>query len=118
MLNPTTPPDVDARIEQLLTAAVALLNEARQLRGYQPFDAEQFARQLVRSEDIDDSMTGHLERRVAALEEALISDTARTALAAGIRQSVAGFGWAGPDFWSQRLEATAADWLTRDRAAA
>ncbi len=109
---------VDARIDQLVTLGLDLLAEARRLRGHSPFDAEAFARKMALAEDLDASLQDQLEHRVAALEEAPISDVARTRLADSIRASVAGFEWAGDDFQSQRVEAVTVDWLNSRQAAA
>jgi hypothetical protein len=44
------------------------------------------------------------ERRLAALEEAVVSRRARRRLRREIRRRVKRFAWAGPDFWSRRIE--------------
>lgn len=65
-------------------------------------------------EIVTDSLNEALERRVAALEHAVCSASARRRLRYQIRSSNRLFAWAGPDFWTRRLEATTSQWLNED----
>jgi len=60
----------------------------------------------------DDSLHEQLERRVIALEEALVSRRARRRLRREIRSARRAYAWAG-DFTAARYEATMYQWLNR-----
>ena len=60
----------------------------------------------------DDSMHWALERRVIALEEALVSRRARRRLRREIRAGARVYAWAG-SFEAGRAEATMYEWLIR-----
>jgi len=60
----------------------------------------------------DDSLHELLERRVIALEEALVSRRARRRLRREIRAAARAYRWAG-DFTAARYEATLFQWLNR-----
>jgi len=66
---------------------------------------------IVDQIDSIDEMAGHLEWRVAALEEALVSRRARRRLVRVIRRADRAYRWVGPSFFQRRFEATVADWL-------
>jgi hypothetical protein len=66
--------------------------------------AERLASELIRQQWAEQPSETMLERRLAALEEALVSRRARRRLRREIRRRVKQFAWAGPDFWSRRIE--------------
>jgi hypothetical protein len=80
----------------------------------QPASGDDWRRQAARYADMTDSIEGHLERRVAALEEVLAAPWPRRILLAArlrrtIRETNANFP--SGTFWASRAEATANDWL-------
>jgi hypothetical protein len=70
---------------------------------------DSWTRSVVEYANVTDSIDGHLERRVAALEEALMSRRARRRLRRMIRETNANFPAA--TFTVSRFEATGNDWL-------
>lgn len=65
--------------------------------------AERLAAEIIWQQWADQPYETVIERRLAALEEALVSRRARR-LRREIRRRVKQFAWAGPDFWSRRIE--------------
>jgi hypothetical protein len=66
--------------------------------------ADRLAAELVRQQWTQQPYEAAIERRLAALEEAVVSGRARRRLRRGIRRRLRQFAWAGPDFWSRRTE--------------
>jgi hypothetical protein len=66
--------------------------------------AERLAAEQIWQQWADQPYEAMIERRLAALEEALVSRRARWRLRREIRRRVKQFAWAGPDFWSRRIE--------------
>lgn len=66
--------------------------------------AERLAAEIIWQQWADQPYETVIERRLAALEEALVSRRARRCLRREIRRRVKQFAWAGPDFWSRRIE--------------
>ena len=62
---------------------------------------------------LDDSLTDMLERRIIALEEALVSRRARRRLRREIRQADRFWRPAAPTFAARRLEITTYDWQNK-----
>jgi hypothetical protein len=75
---------------------------------------ERLAAELIRQQWADQPSETMIERRLAALEEALVSRRARRRLRREIRRRVKQFAWAGPDFWSRRIEDVGNAMLTDD----
>jgi hypothetical protein len=70
-----------------------------------------FQRDSVRLELMNDFQMAEVEQRVIALEQLLATRWPARLVAAfrlgrAIRKSVEGFAWAGPDFYSRRIEAS------------
>jgi hypothetical protein len=75
--------------------------------GRQPgeaWTADRLAAELIWHQWVQQSYEAVTERRLAALEEAVVSRRARRRLRRGIRRRLRQFTWAGPDFWSRRIE--------------
>jgi hypothetical protein len=73
----------------------------------QPGDAwtaDRLAAELIRQQWAQQSYETLNERRLAALEEAVVSGRARRRLRREIRRRLRRFAWAGSDFWSRRTE--------------
>lgn len=66
--------------------------------------AEGLAAELIWRQWTNQPYETATERRLAALEEALVSRRARRRLRREIRRRVKQFAWAGHDFWSRRIE--------------
>jgi hypothetical protein len=66
--------------------------------------ADRLAAELMWQQWADQPYQTVIERRLAALEEAVVSGRARRRLRREIRHRVGKFAWAGPDFWSRRIE--------------
>jgi hypothetical protein len=76
--------------------------------------AERLAAELIWRQWASQPYETVIERRLAALEEALVSRRARRRLRREIRRRVKQFAWAGPDFWSRRIEDVGNAMLTDD----
>jgi hypothetical protein len=66
--------------------------------------ADGLAGELIRQQWTQQPYETVIERRLAALEEAVVSGRARRRLRREIRRRLRQFAWAGPDFWSRRVE--------------
>jgi hypothetical protein len=66
--------------------------------------ADRLAVELIRQQWSQQPYETVMERRLAALEEAVVSSRARRRLRREIRRRLRQFAWAGPDFWSRRVE--------------
>jgi len=73
--------------------------------------ADRLAVELIRQQWIQQPYETVMERRLAALEEAVVSGRARRRLRREIRRRLTQFAWAGPDFWSRRVEAVGNEML-------
>jgi hypothetical protein len=80
-----------------------------------PWTPDSLAGELIWQQWVDDSYDDVTERRLIALEEALVSRKARRRLRREIRKSAGRFAWVGSEFTWRRLEAVSNDWLCRDR---
>jgi hypothetical protein len=83
--------------------------------GPQPgeaWTADRLAAELMWQQWADQPYQTVIERRLAALEEAVVSGRARRRLRREIRRRVRQFAWAGPDFWSRRVEDVGNEMLT------
>jgi hypothetical protein len=76
--------------------------------------AERLAAELIWQQWAGQPYETMIERRLAALEEALVSRRARRRLRRQIRRRVRQFASAGPDFWSRRIEDVGTKMLTDD----
>lgn len=76
--------------------------------------AERLAAEIIWQQWADQPYEAVIERRLAALEEALVSRRARRRLRREIRRRVKQFAWAGPDFLSRRIEDVGNAMLTDD----
>jgi hypothetical protein len=74
--------------------------------------ADRLAAELIWRQWADQPYEAAIERRLAALEEAVVSGRARRRLRREIRRRVKQFAWAGPDFWSRRIEDVGNELLT------
>jgi hypothetical protein len=66
--------------------------------------ADRLAAELIRQQWTRQPFEAAVERRLAALEEAVVSGRARRRLRREIRRRIRQFAWAGPDFGSRRAE--------------
>ena len=79
-------------------------------------DMERLLRELIADSQITDQEAEILELRITALEEIVAarwprSIGVRRRLAKDLRESVRGYGWAGPDFASRRVQAIGDGWI-------
>jgi hypothetical protein len=78
----------------------------------EPLTVEYLAAQLRWLDASDEPYRIVQERRLTALEEALVSRKARRRLRREIRQSTRTFAWVGPAFHGRRVEAVGNEMLT------
>lgn len=75
--------------------------------GRQPgeaWTADRLAAELIWQQWAQQPYQTVIERRLTALEEAVVSGRARRRLRREIRRRLRQFAWAGPDFRSRRIE--------------
>ena len=87
----------------------------------EPWTANQIAAELLWLDWSDQPWQIVQERRLLALEEALVSRRARRRLRRELRESAATFAWASDSFGGRRMEAVgnlALCWRDRDGASA
>jgi len=83
-------------------------------------ELRQWQRQVAFHVNDTDSLGSALEARIIALEEILAARWPWRLLAAArlgreVRRSALMFAWAGPSFYTRRLEATSNEWLCAAR---
>ena len=86
----------------------------------EPWTADQLAAELIWRDWADQPYAVVRERRLAALEEALVSRRARRRLRRELSKGVRRFAWAGRSFYARRTEAVGNEilcWHDRDEAA-
>jgi len=92
-----------------MSATIPPTPPARQPGG--PWTADRLAVELIRQQWTLQPYETVMERRLAALEEAVVSGRARRRLRREIRRRLRQFAWAGPDFWSRRVEDVGSEML-------
>jgi hypothetical protein len=86
----------------------------------EPWTAGRLAAELMWRAWADQPYEIVRERRLAALEEALVSRRARRRLRRELSNGARKFAWAGPSFYARRIEAVGKEilcWRDRDGAA-
>ncbi|HUC27847.1 MAG TPA: hypothetical protein VMA73_34555 [Streptosporangiaceae bacterium] len=71
----------------------------------EPWTAARLAAELIWRDRADQPYEIVRERRLAALEEALVSRRARRRLRRELSHGARRFAWAGPSFYARRIEA-------------
>lgn len=78
-------------------------------------DERTFRRGVAEESRMNDELYEILEKRVAAMEELIATCSVRNLLRLRrrLRDSVKGYGWAGPTWWDQRAQAVSDEWHMR-----